>query len=88
MIQDDGNGYDKSSENKGFGVKGMRRRAAAISAVLEIETAPAAGTRVIVSVPLPPRLTLNTWTGYIWKSLHGGDLNGQARTKSYSHLDR
>jgi signal transduction histidine kinase len=87
-IQDDGHGYDKSSENKGFGVKGMRRRAAAISAVLEIETAPAEGTRVIVTVPLPPRLTLNTWTGYIWKRLHRGDLNGQARTKSYSHLDR
>lgn len=87
-IQDDGHGYDPTSEHKGFGVKGMRRRAAAISAMLEIETAPGEGTRVIVTAPLPPRLTLNTWTGHIWKHLYGGDLNGQARTKTYSHLDR
>lgn len=88
MIQDDGKGYDKSSENKGFGVKGMRRRAAVISAALDIETSAAEGTRVITTAPLPPRLTLNTWTAYIWKRLQGSDSNGEARAKSYSHLDR
>lgn len=88
LIEDDGEGYDKSSEQKGFGVKGMRRRAATIAAGLEIASAPGEGTRVTVTVPLPPRLTLNTWTAYIWRRLQAYDSHEQTRTKSYSHTDR
>lgn len=87
LIEDDGEGYEESNEHKGFGVKGMRRRAATISAGLEIVSAPGKGTRVLVTVPLPPRLTLMTWTAYIWKRVQGYESHDQARTKSYSHLD-
>jgi len=56
VIEDDGTGYDAGSEKKGFGVRGMKRRAAAISAALEIATSPNKGTRVQVTAPLPARM--------------------------------
>jgi signal transduction histidine kinase len=90
-IEDDGTGYDKHTEQKGFGIKGMRRRAAAISGVLEITSAPGTGTRVHVTAPLPMRLTFRTWPSYLsklWRRIPGLQSNGQTREETYSYLNR
>jgi signal transduction histidine kinase len=57
-IQDDGIGFVKSGDLLGFGLRGMRSRAADISAVLEIESQPRQGTRVVATVSLPAEATM------------------------------
>jgi PAS domain S-box-containing protein len=54
IIEDDGIGFDPSSgeaEQRGFGLVGMRERAALVGADLQIESAPGRGTTVIVRMP-------------------------------------
>lgn len=50
-ITDDGIGFVESGDLLGFGLRGMRRRAAAISAAFEISSTPGRGTQITVSVP-------------------------------------
>jgi signal transduction histidine kinase/uncharacterized protein YdeI (BOF family) len=57
-IEDDGIGFVKSGDLLGFGLRGMRSRAADIGAVLEIESQPEHGTRVIATVRLPLESTV------------------------------
>jgi signal transduction histidine kinase len=57
-IQDDGIGFVKSGDLLGFGLRGMRNRAADISAVLEIDSQPQHGTRVVATVSLPAEATV------------------------------
>ena len=90
-IEDDGIGYDRRNELKGFGVRGMRRRVAAISGAMEITTSPGRGTHVLITAPLPMRLTLNTWPAYLlklWRRVRGFRSNEQTREESYSYLNR
>ncbi len=52
-VRDNGRGFDPGSVGAGrFGLAGMRERAAGIGARLEIESAPAKGTRVRLVVPI------------------------------------
>ena len=57
-IEDDGIGFVKSGDLLGFGLRGMRNRAADISAILEIESQPQHGTRVVATVSLPAEATM------------------------------
>lgn len=57
-IQDDGVGFVKSGDLLGFGLRGMRNRAAEISAILQIDSQPQHGTRVVATVPLPAEATM------------------------------
>jgi signal transduction histidine kinase len=51
-VEDDGIGFDPDTlETKGFGLVGMRERAAAIGGELRIESRPNAGTRIQLVVP-------------------------------------
>lgn len=50
IIQDDGRGFRPDQQAEGFGLTGMRRRAASINAAMEIESNDA-GTRIAVSAP-------------------------------------
>jgi signal transduction histidine kinase len=54
-VIDNGTGFevDAAGEKGGFGLHGMRERAAALGAELDIVTGPGAGTRVTVSLALP-----------------------------------
>ena len=61
LIADDGAGFTPGGELHGFGVSGMRKRAASISARLDIDSAPGRGTRIKVVAPLPPPITLLSW---------------------------
>ena len=51
-IDDDGSGFDVSSARPGLGLGNLRQRAAGMGAELEIQSTPADGTAVRVSVPL------------------------------------
>jgi len=70
-IEDDGIGYDKRSEQKGFGVRGMRRHAAAISAHMEIASSQDQGTRVSVTASLPKRMSFQSWLTHFWRRIRG-----------------
>jgi signal transduction histidine kinase len=66
-LRDDGRGFTKSGALLGFGLRGMRKRAAAVSAILEIDSEPGAGTQVEVIAPLPPSLGLLATMKQHWK---------------------
>jgi len=87
-IADDGAGFISGREARGFGLRGMRKRAAAISVHFEIVSAPGSGTRILVTAPLPPRPTLNTWPVYLWKRLWEIRPHDQAGKQTYPHSDR
>lgn len=87
-IEDDGVGFISGRETRGFGLRGMRKRAAAISAHFEIASTPGSGTRVLVTAPLPPRPTLNTWPVYLWRRLWEIRPHDQAGKQTYPHSDR
>jgi signal transduction histidine kinase len=87
-IEDNGNGFEPSIRLTGFGMRGMRRRARAISAILDVESQPGAGTSVRVEAPLPPRVTPALWPRIFWKyALEQWNHARAARTAS-SHLYR
>ena len=48
LVADDGRGFTPAADLRGFGLQGMRRRAAAISASLKVFSLPGQGTRVEV----------------------------------------
>ncbi len=54
-IEDDGIGFDQEGidgKRKGFGLQGMRERAALVGGKFEIESQPGAGTTVLVRLPV------------------------------------
>jgi len=52
-IDDNGVGFDTASRSDGNGLKNLKNRASSIGATLEIESAPATGTRVKIGVEIP-----------------------------------
>lgn len=56
-VRDNGCGFVKSGNLLGFGLNGMRRRAASVAGEIEINTQPGAGTAVTLTSPLPRRMT-------------------------------
>jgi signal transduction histidine kinase len=86
-VSDDGAGFDHDAKSQGFGVQGMRKRAASISAKLEIFSAEGSGTQVVVTAPLAPRVTLLRWPSQIRKLFQEKSPHA-ADTGSDSHLHR
>jgi two-component system sensor histidine kinase UhpB len=52
-ISDNGHGFDPSRIESGFGLLGMRERVSGANGVLDIQSAPGAGTRIIAVFELP-----------------------------------
>ena len=77
VVADDGEGFAPKGDLHGFGITGMRKRAAQISASLQILSEPGEGTVVKVSAPLPPRVTLVSMPKLIWKYLRDIAFNAQ-----------
>jgi hypothetical protein len=80
-IKDDGCGFVRSGNLLGFGLRGMRKRSAALSAKLEIVSQPGEGTCVVVTAPLPPDLTLFAHLQRMWKYPLERILYVSAKTK-------
>jgi signal transduction histidine kinase len=51
LVRDDGRGYDTSVASAGYGLVGMRERAELLGGVLEVTSAPGAGTTVVARLP-------------------------------------
>jgi signal transduction histidine kinase len=80
LVEDDGVGFKPSGDLRGFGVRGMRKRAAGISATLEMSSAPERGTRVQISAPLPPPITLRSLPRVFWKYMREYRSNAKSVT--------
>ncbi len=52
VIEDDGRGFDPQAASEGFGLEGMRERAALVGGSLRIESRKGAGTTLVAEVPL------------------------------------
>jgi signal transduction histidine kinase len=50
-VRDDGGGFDPGAPGGGFGLTGMRERAALAGGTIEISSEPGGGTRVVATVP-------------------------------------
>lgn len=87
-IVDDGAGFVTGDGLHGFGIRGMRRRAQSVSAAFRLQSKPGEGTYVEVTAQLPPRLTVSTWPGLVWKYFRES-WNGDRSSKfSNSHSYR
>jgi signal transduction histidine kinase len=51
VVADDGRGFDAEAASGGFGLVGLRERAALVGGTVRVDSEPGAGTRVAVSVP-------------------------------------
>ena len=51
MVHDDGAGFDPSEPSSGFGLVGIRERAALVRGEVTIESAPGSGTTVRATLP-------------------------------------
>ena len=80
-VRDDGCGFVKSGGLLGFGLRGMRKRAAALSAKLEIVSQTGEGTCVEVTAPIPPHLTLPTFIQQTWEYFSERILHVDAKSK-------
>ena len=87
QIEDNGIGYSPGDGLLGFGIRGMRRRAQSISAEFRIRSTPSEGTRVEISAPLPPRITLINWPRLFWSYAreHWIDVRPSKRADSHSY---
>ena len=55
-IEDNGRGFNPTQNTTGFGLQGMRERAAAVGGEFNLYSQPGAGCRISVSLPLPQLL--------------------------------
>jgi signal transduction histidine kinase len=75
-VNDDGCGFEERGDLLGFGLRGMRKRCAAISATLEIASKLGEGTRVKVVCPVQPRFVLTSFLKQRWKFLSENEPHG------------
>jgi signal transduction histidine kinase len=72
-VTDDGTGFVESGDLLGFGLRGMRKRTAAVSGTLEISSVPGNGTRVSIFVPSQSAFGFSgirhTLRHYLWEPL-------------------
>jgi signal transduction histidine kinase len=87
-VRDNGIGFVKSGGLLGFGLRGMRKRAASINAKLEIFSQPSEGTRVEVTAPIPPGLNLATLLKRKWMYVSERVAHVETAQKSDSDSDR
>lgn len=85
LVRDDGCGFANEENLQGFGLLGMRKRSASISAKMEINSSEGKGTQILVMAPLPPRLTFVSWPSFLWKYLKEHLRNVTATHKPNPH---
>lgn len=85
LVGDDGSGLVSGEDLQGFGVLGMRKRTASISAKLEICSSEGKGTQIRVAAPLAPRVTFFSWPIFLWNFLRERASNVAASNKPNPH---
>ena len=87
-VTDDGTGFVPGGDLRGFGVRGMRKRAASIAASLQILSTPGHGTVVQTTAHLPARTSLSAWPKLVISHLKEHGLNVESSEQSNSHPRR
>ncbi|MGA9716906.1 MAG: ATP-binding protein [Acidobacteriaceae bacterium] len=64
-VEDEGRGFDRRQQTRGFGLRGMEKRARSIGAHLALTSQPGEGTRVQVNAPLDEHMS----TRGLWEML-------------------
>jgi len=59
-VRDNGSGFDTTEQSSGFGIDGMRERATLIGAVLSLTSQKGSGTQIVVSMPMPQTLPIDS----------------------------
>jgi signal transduction histidine kinase len=54
-VRDEGRGFDAAGPHEGYGLGGLRARAAEVGGAAHVHSAPGEGTTVTVRLPVPPR---------------------------------
>lgn len=54
FVRDDGCGFDPGAVRDGYGLAGLRARAAEVGGTVRVRSAPGGGTTVTVRLPVPP----------------------------------
>jgi signal transduction histidine kinase len=88
VVADDGAGFTQGNDLRGFGLQGMRRRAASVSATLHVVSTPGQGTRVSTTAPLPPRTGIISVLGRLWMYLRDHQPHAQEIRQQHSHSYR
>jgi signal transduction histidine kinase len=68
-VEDEGRGFDPAQQTRGFGLRGMEKRARIIGAQLAVTSQPGVGTRVRVTAPLEAHQSARGLFGTAWSRL-------------------
>ncbi len=79
LVEDNGKGFRADADSAGFGIRGMRKRADAISAELQIHSVPGRGTAVRVIAPMPAKLMRTLWPASVWHLLWERRFHAQGK---------
>jgi signal transduction histidine kinase len=88
LVEDDGKGFVADADSAGFGIRGMRKRADAITAELQIHSTPGHGTAVQAIAPIPAKLIRRLWPTSVWhffweRRFHGKAINKVTDSAAY-----
>ncbi|HEY1809442.1 MAG TPA: ATP-binding protein, partial [Acidobacteriaceae bacterium] len=65
-VEDEGRGFDPAQQTRGFGLRGMEKRARSIGAQLAVTSQTGKGTRVQVTAPLEAHMSARGLVGTLW----------------------
>ena len=86
-IEDDGVGFAPGDDLPGLGIRGMRKRAEAIGAVLQIRSGPGEGTEIWVrsglKTPGPSTPGSANWFGILWRQIRHVTSTGRLDPNTY-----
>jgi hypothetical protein len=68
-VEDEGDGFDPAQQMRGFGLRGMEKRARSIGAQLTVASQTGKGTRVQVTAPLEGHMSARGFFGTAWGRL-------------------
>jgi nitrate/nitrite-specific signal transduction histidine kinase len=68
-VEDEGRGFDPGQQTRGFGLRGMEKRARSIGAQLAVASQTGRGTRVQVTAPLEAHMSARGFFGTLWGRL-------------------
>jgi signal transduction histidine kinase len=68
-VEDEGRGFDPAQQTRGFGLRGMEKRARSIGAQLAVTSQTDTGTRVQVTAPLEEHMSARGFLGTLWSRL-------------------
>jgi signal transduction histidine kinase len=68
-VEDEGRGFNPEQQTRGFGLRGMEKRARSIGAQLAVTSQSGKGTRVQVTAPLEEHMSARGFFGTLWGRL-------------------